>query len=491
MDRLITGEPVGKQEFGAAEPGLREALIRAQEDLAERDFPVLILLGGPDFTGCENVYELLHEWFDARYLRGEAFGAGTDVERARPWLWRYWRLLPPRGSVGVHLRGWATAAVSRRVLGEWDDERLEREIRHLRRLEEQLVADGALLLKFWLHVPKKVLKKRLQSAVEKDSWRIAAEEEKVHEVYDKARKIVERVLAGTDGPHAPWTVVDGSDRRFRDLSVARHIAGQLRARLDRPASTVRELPPERLRADPHTVLDQLDLGQELDGDAYDRRLDELRDRISDLHREAHARGIGAVFAFEGWDAAGKGGAIRRLTRAMDATKYKVFPVAAPNERERRQHWLWRFWHRLPRDGQIAVFDRSWYGRVLVERVEGFARRDEWERAYADIEDFEGQLVDHGYAVAKFFLHISADEQRRRFEQRQRVAYKRYKITPEDWRNRERWHDYEVAIDEMVARTSGAVRWQVVPANDKRHARIAVLEAVCRAYEGRLDGRRKK
>jgi polyphosphate kinase 2 (PPK2 family) len=195
---------------------------------------------------------------------------------------------------------------------------------------------------------------------------------------------------------------------------------------------------------------------------------------------------------EGWDAAGKGSAIRRMTRAMDAALYRVIPVAAPTEEEKSRHYLWRFWRDLPRPGKMVIFDRSWYGRVLVERVEGFATEPEWRRAYAEINDFEEQLAEHGIVLRKFWLHISKEEQARRFEERRLTPYKKYKFTEEDERNRAKWDKYTTAVDEMLERTSTDLApWHIVPANDKRFARIAVLREVCKGLKQGLKRKRRE
>jgi polyphosphate kinase 2 (PPK2 family) len=234
--------------------------------------------------------------------------------------------------------------------------------------------------------------------------------------------------------------------------------------------------------DPQTnVVASVDLSSSIGYDEYKEELRDLQERLRETAERARRKGVSAVFAFEGWDAAGKGGAIRRIMAALDARDYRTVPVAAPTEEEKAHHYLWRFWRQIPRDGQIVLFDRTWYGRVLVERVEGFARDDEWRRAYAEINDFEDQLVEHGMVVCKFWLHISADEQLRRFEAREKTPYKKYKIGEEDYRNRGKWDEYVAAIDEMVARTSSPLApWHLIPASDKRFARVAILRTVCEA-----------
>ncbi len=231
-------------------------------------------------------------------------------------------------------------------------------------------------------------------------------------------------------------------------------------------------------ADQLTVLSHSDLSARLEKDDYRKRLNRLQARLHGLSLEARERGISTVLAFEGWDAAGKGGVIRRVTQSLEAGDYRVIPTAAPTEEERRYHYLWRFWRDLPPAGTFAIFDRTWYGRVLVERIEGFASDAEWQRAYDEINDFEEQLAERGYLVQKFWLHISPDEQLARFQAREDTPYKQHKITEEDYRNRERWAEYEQAVDQMVLRTSSdGAPWFVIPANDKLFARIQVLEKV--------------
>jgi polyphosphate kinase 2 (PPK2 family) len=206
-----------------------------------------------------------------------------------------------------------------------------------------------------------------------------------------------------------------------------------------------------------------------------------------LQRRAGKRGVSTILVFEGWDAAGKGGAIRRVTGSLDARDYQVIPIAAPNDEERAHHYLWRFWRHLSRAGRLTIFDRSWYGRVLVERVEGFATEAEYMRGYGEIDHFEEQLVTDGILLLKFWIHISKAEQLKRFRDRSRTSYKQWKITDEDWRNRKRWDDYTVAVNDMVARTSTKIApWTLVEGNDKNFARIKVL----RTLADRLDDRLK-
>ncbi len=231
------------------------------------------------------------------------------------------------------------------------------------------------------------------------------------------------------------------------------------------------------------------MGLSLDKTRYREKLARAQAKLNQLHRKALERGVSTVLVFEGPDAAGKGGAIRRLTAALDARHVQVIPIAAPTDEERAHHYLWRFWRHLSRAGRVTIFDRSWYGRVLVERVEGFASEEEWRRAYAEINDFEEQLIEHGTVLRKFWLHITKEEQLARFQAREKTPYKRWKLTDEDWRNRERWDDYAAAVNDMVEQTSTKkAPWVLVEGNDKRFARVKVATTVCEAMARALgDG----
>lgn len=478
-----------KAEFEALEPGLRIGLINAQFDLRSAGFSVLILIAGNDRVGCNDLVDLLHEWMDARGLDTTVFVEPSDEERERPLYWRYWRALPTHGRVGVHLGAWPIQALRERVFDGLGGDAFVRRMAHARAFETALVDDGMLLLKFWIHAPHAELEKRLgkNGRKRKPDWQVEQDDWQVYEQYDEAIEEAQRWIEGTTAPRTPWTIVGGSDPRRRDLSVARAILDALRARLDGPPPAPRAIELSAPPAPSSGALAAVDLARTIEEPEYERKLEKRQARLHELALRARSAGQSTVLVFEGWDAAGKGGAIRRLTRPMSARDYEVVPYAAPTDEERAHPWLWRFWRRLPRAGRMLVFDRSHYGRVLVERVEGFAKPDEWERAYEEIVDFENQLCEHGIVVLKFWLHISAEEQLARFRAREKTAFKKYKITDEDYRNRERWDDYMRAVDEMVARTSTKqAPWHVVPANDKRVARLEVLKQVNKALERVLE-----
>ena len=355
-----------------------------------------------------------------------------------------------------------------------------------------MIDDGALIIKCWLHLKKEEQKDRLKK-LEKNpetSWQVTERDKKHLKMYDDFIGVAEKVLMETSTGNSPWLIVDGSDLHYSSLRVGQHILDRIRQHIgqreaEKSKEIVTEL-PKTIQITQQSVLDSLDLSLKLEKKDYQQQLALYQGKLNKLSREAHERKRSCTLVFEGWDAGGKGGAIRRITHAVDARMYHVIPIAAPTDEENRHHYLWRFWRHLSRAGRFTIFDRSWYGRVLVERVEGFATEPEWRRAYAEINDFEDQLIRSGIVLCKFWLHISKEEQLARFKLREETPYKRWKLTDEDWRNREKWDEYEVAVNDMVAQTSTRIApWILVEGNDKRYARIKVLKAICRRLHERL------
>lgn len=518
------GRSIPKQEYRQREPLLREELLITQRDLREANrSPVILVFAGVDGAGKGETVNLLNAWMDSRWIQTFAYEPPSDEEAQRPAFWRYWRDLPPKGQMGLFLSAWYHPPTMDWAHERIDEAELNRRLDSIVSFEDELVADGALILKFWMHLSREAQEKRLK-ALEEDPlqrWRVTETDWTHWEMYERFIDAAERIIARTSTGNAPWSLVEGTDANYRSLFIGEAIRDGIRNRLAQLAvhARVREelqssdapiletmtkgtlteasrgsqveaegskrSKPEEC-AEPLTVLSALDMGLTLDKGGYREALMRHQAQLSTLHREAKEQGISSIFLFEGPDAAGKGGSIRRLTAAMDARNYRVLPFAAPTDEERAHHYLWRFWRHMSRAGRVTVFDRSWYGRVLVERVEGFATPEEWTRAYAEINQFEEQLIEHGIVLLKFWIHITKEEQRKRFKAREKTPHKSWKLTAEDWRNREKWNEYSLAAHDMVGRTSThRAPWILVEGNDKRYARIKVLREVCDGLERAL------
>jgi len=481
------GRALSKQEYEAALGDLRTALLKVQAEVEQAKLPVIVLLNGADGAGKADTLNTLNEWFDARYLTTEAYDEPTEAERARPEFWRYWMTLPKAGQIGLFLGSWYSQPILERVMKGGKPRAFEQALTRINAFERTLADGGALFIKLWFHVSKKLQKQRLRAEERATSTRLLVSKSnwRHHQRYDEFVSVTESLLRETSTGHASWTVIESGDDRYRNLTAGLTILERIQHHLAmRRASEQPQAQPDI--ADPITLLDRLDLSLKLDKPAYEKRMAELQGTLGELARKLKKRQRSAIFLFEGSDAAGKGGAIRRLVWSLDARQYRVIPVAAPTDEERAHHYLWRFFRHLPSRGRITIYDRSWYGRVLVERVEGFASEESWRRAYKEINDFEYELTRDGIVLAKFWLHISQEEQLRRFQEREREPWKQHKITAEDYRNRRKTNQYEAAASEMIARNSTEYApFTLVEAEDKHYARVKVLETVCERLERAL------
>jgi AMP-polyphosphate phosphotransferase len=498
------GIKVSKKEFKERELVLRQDLLALQQRLRSAgQFPVIVDFAGVRGAGKGTSTNLLNKWMDARWIVTHAYDEPSDEERERPVFWRFWRQLPPCGQIGIFLSGRYSRPLLDYVYGNIGQDEFKHQLDRINNFEKALADDGALVLKFWMHISKPVQRKRLK-LLENDplrSWRMSPLDWKHYEMYDTFVEAAEQIISYTNTGHAPWQIIEGEDFRYRSLRVGEILKLMLERHLTR--EPLRQKYLAELRQEVHqkviearlaeaansqnmTILDGLDLGLAMSKADYRRQFAECQARVADLQQRAARKKVSTVLVFEGPDASGKGGAIRQITEALDARYYKVFPFAAPTDTESAHHYLWRFWNCIGRAGRMGIFDRSWYGRVLVERVERFAGDDEWRRAFAEINDFEDQLIEHGIVLLKFWLQISKDEQLRRFKAREETPYKRWKLSDEDWRNRERWDDYALAAHEMIQQTS-VMRspWILVEAEDKNYGRIKVLNAVCEALDKAL------
>ncbi len=474
-------DSVTRQGFKPRERELRTRLLEAQLALAAEQVPLLVLVAGVEGAGKGEVVNRLTKWLDTRRLQVHAFWDETREDTERPFYWRFWRTLSARGEAALLFGGWYAPCVRARVDGALDAAGFEQALRRARAFEAMLVDDGAVVVKLWFGLSAAAQAQRLDAAAARPLP--SADERHYREHYAAFARAWDAALTGSDSAAAPWQRIDAHDPLHRDLEAGEALLRAMQARLQAKPSRGGSAPPPQ-RQD---VLARVDLGKRLDADAYHGALKRLQRRLQALSWEAWRQARSSVLVFEGWDASGKGGVIRRLTAPLDARLYRTIAVGPPSDEERAHHYLWRFWRHLPRSGYMRIYDRSWYGRVLVERVERLTPERAWRRAYAEINQFEAQLVEHGIVLLKFWLHLSKDAQLERFHAREYTPWKRHKLTDEDWRNRDRWDDYEAAVEDMVAATDRPqAPWSLIPAEQKKHARIAVLEQVCRRLQEALD-----
>jgi polyphosphate:AMP phosphotransferase len=478
------------RDYRSLVPALRDDLLAAQIDMRKlAKFSVAVIVTGVPTAGRTETVNKLIEWLDPKYVTVRAFGE-DDVNAEYPAMWRYWRALPAFGRVAFYFWGWYGDYMHCAL----DDShkarrRAVRQLERIRRLEAMLTADGVRIVKIHLDLDADTQRKRLKKlrADKLTRWRVTDDDVWLAHHHKAVRKAIERSLAASDQRAARWHLIEGTNEDYREVRAGELLRDEMRGGVAafQAVEPRRSRLPER-RNVPISRLSRPRIRKVAD-DEYDRELERLQGQLALLTRRAKFRKHGLVLAFEGMDAAGKGGAIRRITQALDARQYQVVPVSAPTADERSYPYLWRFWRDVPERGHIAIFDRSWYGRVLVERVRGFAAPADWRRAYDEICEFERQLLEHRLVVAKFWLQVGKAEQLRRFKERDADNLKRFKVDPEDWTNRTFYDAYQAAAAAMILRTNARqARWHVVPADDKKSARLHVLRTVCETIEKALE-----
>jgi len=494
LEYVDLSKKVSKEDYHRVFPDLEVRLGACQRAARAQGVPVVIVFEGWDAAGKGKIINRLAQVLDPRGFKVHSVAAPDQNEQLHPWMWRFWKVLPAAGSFAIFDRSWYGRVLVERMEGLTPEAQWQRAYEEIQHFERQLADAGTVLLKFWLHIDRDEQKSRFKRLEEDPAtaWKVGPEEWQRHKRYAEWLEAVEEMLQRTSAAYAPWTVVESMQGRFRRVKVFDTIVHAVEQEVDR-RSTTPKVKPEPMPEPPEspiqeqTILDQVDLSLSLERGAYEEKLDKLQKRLFQLEHEIYLARVPAVIVYEGWDAAGKGGNIKRLTRGMDPRGYEVVPVGPPTAEEKARHYLWRFWRDVPKAGHITIFDRSWYGRLLVERVEGFSTEDEWNRAYREINEFERQLADFGTVIVKFWLQIDRQEQLRRFKSRQENPYKNWKITEEDWRNRDRWKQYKVATVDMLHRTSTTYApWTILEANCKLYARIKALRTVAEALEHAVE-----
>ncbi len=474
---LTLGQKFSSKNYNEIENDLRIKLFNLQRECEEHKIAVLVTITGVDCAGRGQVMNMLAKWLDNKKLRTHAFWRKSEEEATRPDSWRYWIRLPQQGEFGVFYGGWYAEPIRMAAYGKINEDQLTTKIlRHIER-ERTLADNNYVQAKFWFHLDKKEHSKRIKEREkEKTSYHFSPLEEKSIETYPKLVETASKVITMTDKDFSPWYIIDAYDKEFRNISFAKALIEVVENAIAKKKNVTKEIEEVVEQREKYlTILDRVDLNKTVSKEEYNKQINKLQKEVSQLTYEAYKEGISSTLVFEGLDAGGKGGAIRRIVGAVDTRIAKVIPIAAPSSEELAHHYLWRFWRHVPRDGFVTIYDRSWYGRVLVERVEGFSKPSAWKKAYSEINNFEEQLVENKNILLKFWLHVSPEEQLNRFKERQEVEWKQYKITDEDWRNRDKLDDYKVAADEMFLRTDTLnAPWHIIPGDSKYYARLEIL-----------------
>lgn len=492
LEKIDLSKKVDKKTYRRVMDEAEEKLGLLQRECKDAGIPVILVFEGMGAAGKGVQINRLIQALDPRGIDVYACDRPTEDEQMRPFLWRYWTKTPAKGRIAVFDRSWYRSVQVDRFDGLTREDKLGDAYQDILSFEKQLCDDGTVIMKFFLYIDKDEQKKRFKKleGSKETSWRVTEEDWNRNKDFDRYLKMNEEMLEKTDTDYAPWVIIEAVDKDYAALKIVSTVMDRLEYELEhrRPEDekTAQRQESKTRERFKNGVLSGIDLSKSLTEEEYKTRLKKLQKRLAELHSELYRLRIPVVIGFEGWDAGGKGGAIKRLTSNLDPRGYRVNPTAAPNDIEKVHHYLWRFWNSVPKAGHIAIFDRTWYGRVMVERIEGFCSEAEWRRAYQEINEMESHMANAGAVVLKFWLHIDKDEQERRFRERQANPAKQWKITDEDWRNREKWDQYEEAVNEMLIRTSTTYApWIVVEGNDKRYARVKVLQTVVDALEKKV------
>ncbi|MDD3368758.1 MAG: polyphosphate:AMP phosphotransferase [Lachnospiraceae bacterium] len=466
----------------------RGKLAAQQQIIKEKKLPVIVLVEGWGASGKGTLISYLIRDLDPRFFQVIPIKSPTKEEKRKPFLCRHMENIPEAGKFVFLDSGWMEETVCDMVDSKCKGKDLKKRFHDIIMFERQLVDNGYLVLKIFVDVSKEEQKARIKGLLsdEDTSWRVGKRDQEQLEDRKKYEKAYGQFIEATNSEKAPWHVIDSAEKGLVELQVCHLLVEGIEKAIQRNEEQV------QLQENPFPMvhmpkLSEVSLDKKLTREVYEKELQEAQKKLKKLHNKIYNKGIPVIIAYEGWDAAGKGGNIKRLTSALDARGFEVHPIASPDVHEKNRHYLWRFWNRLPKTGHIAIFDRTWYGRVMVERLEGFCSENDWQRAYHEINEFEKNLTDWGAVVVKFWIHIDKDTQLKRFKEREENPVKRWKITDEDWRNREKWDDYEMAVDEMIEKTSTEFApWHIIQSNDKLFARIQAINVVIEAIEQKME-----
>lgn len=484
----MRSEKPSAEEMEARLEQLRLTLGNKQMEIKEHKLPVLVILEGWGAAGKGSIVSKMIKNIDPRFFKVATMDVKSAEDKRKPFLCRHFTKIPEAGKFMFLDGSWMDEVTEEYLHGDLDESEYAKRLESIKKFERTLTDNGYLVMKFFFHIEEKEQKKRMEELLDNKStkWRVSKDDLWQNKHYKKCLEVFDQYMTETNQSSAPWYVIDAKNKKWAELQVLDILVNGIETAIEKGPDAVPVLQnvfPLRKTE----KLAKIPLDKSLTDEEYKTELDKCQKRLSALHNELYRRKIPVIVAYEGWDAAGKGGNIKRVASALDPRGFEVHPIASPEPHEKARHYLWRFWTRLPKTGHIAIFDRTWYGRVMVERLEGFCSKNDWQRAYNEINEFEKELTDWGAIVIKFWVQIDKDVQLERFTDRQNTPEKQWKITDEDWRNREKWDVYEKAIDEMLKKTNTTFApWYVLESNDKKYARIKAMKLLIEAIENRLN-----
>ncbi len=493
LENTDLSKSIDKKEYDNIFDDLKIRIGELQRKAWKMDIPIVIVFEGWHASGMTEIINRFLLTLNPIGFDLHTTGKPCYQEEQKPLLWRFWTKIPKKGSIAIFDRSWYRRAIIEHTSKGKASKDMPKCLDGLTYFERQLTDGGYLLIKFFLHISKKEQEKRYHRMKKQDIPLFIVEEEEQEYLYeyDRYLPLIESILERTDRTFAPWTIVESDNIDFATVKVLAKVIESIEYKI---YDTENERKAEQNARDENcivkdidsSILKKVDLDRSLTRQEYKKEKKMLQKKISRLHYELFKLRIPLIIVFEGWDASGKGGGIKRIVQKLNPRLYQVTPVGVPSQADLEHHYMWRFYTGIPEAGHIGIYDRSWYGRVLVERVEDLCNSQEWKRAYREINEFEEILANYGTIIIKFWMHIDKEEQLRRFKQREKTPHKRWKITEDDWRNREKWGLYHSAADEMLQKTSTSwAPWNIVESNDKYYSRIKILQTINERIEKAL------
>lgn len=479
LDNTTTYENISTKD-------LKERLARISRVCQNLEIPVLVMVDGFESSGKGYVINTLTEELNPKYFDVEVFETNEEYDSKFPFTKRFFEHAPRKGHMQFFDRSFYYKLFDSLKV---DEKNLDEEINSLEKMEKALYDDQTIIIKIFLNVSEDEQKDRIEKLEKSNekSFYLSANDKNQNKNYKAYQKHMANILEKTNFPFSPWIIIDSDDLKEASKTAVFQMLEALTIGIERVSTQrINSKNTQRSYDKDVKIIENIDLDKKLDKDEYKERKKELQEEIRKVLFEFYKKDISTVLVFEGVDAAGKDGAIARLIKKVDPRLYTVHAISAPSKEELDRNYLWRFYDKLPKDGYMGIFSRSWYGRVMVERVEGFAKTNEWDRAYGEILDMEKNIYNHGSLILKFFVVIDKDEQYKRFKDREKNPDKNYKLTDEDWRNRDKWDAYIKAMNEMLDRTNADYApWIIIEGNNKKYARIKVMEEFLKYAKKRL------